>query len=347
MNASPFSHPSNEDARRISREAAAWVIRRDHGLTAAEQDAFFQWLAADPRHGEWIFRHQQTWENFNLLAEWNPEHSDEPNPDLLARPVQRTPTIRWVWIGSLAAACLALASWWKNPLTHPAEGKVPLALSAQSYERRVLADGSTVDLNHDTRIEVAYSSTERRVKLEKGEASFTVVKNQTRPFVVRVAGIDVRAVGTAFNIRLGEKQIHVLVTEGRVRVDDATDGASMLAVDATGQAPMLAANQQVTIPLALPAPAPVLAATSEDIARQLAWRPEVLEFNSTPLSEVVAAFNRHNRLQLSVADPALLGLPIVASFRSDNVEGFVRLLEVTAGVRVARTGDAITLHAGQ
>ena len=94
-----------DDIRRLDREAAAWLVKKDHGFTAAEQDAFFQWLAADPRHGEWFARHRQTWKEFNLLAEWKPEHSTEPNADLLAKSVRaRAPVIRWAWFGGLAAA---------------------------------------------------------------------------------------------------------------------------------------------------------------------------------------------------------------------------------------------------
>ena len=60
------------------------------------------------------------------------------------------------------------------------------------------------------------------------------------------------------------------------------------------------------------------------------------------IAEVAAEFNRRNRVQLVVSDPALAGLPIGASFRSDNVEGFVRLLEASFGVRAERD---LYLHA--
>ncbi|MCZ2152395.1 MAG: FecR domain-containing protein [Bryobacterales bacterium] len=240
-----------------------------------------------------------------------------------------------------------MAVLWKQPWSRPTLEAAPTVLIAKGYERRVLEDGSVVELNDGARIEVAYSTGERRVRLEQGEASFTVAKNPDRPFVVRAVGVDVRAVGTVFNVRLGEGAVHVLVTEGRVRVDDAVWGTSVLAQTTAGDTPMLAANEQVTIPLGPPAPVPVVAVTGEDIARQLAWLPELLEFNATPLGEVVAAFNKRNRIQLTVEDEALLQMPIVASFRSDNVEGFVRLLELTAGMKADRTGDTIALHAAR
>ena len=64
------------------------------------------------------------------------------------------------------------------------------------------------------------------------------------------------------------------------------------------------------------------------------------DFNAAPLHDVVAEFNRRNRVQLRVADPALAAVRISAAFRSDNVEGFVRLLEAGFGARAERHGDA-------
>jgi transmembrane sensor len=91
--------------------------------------------------------------------------------------------------------------------------------------------------------------------------------------------------------------------------------------------------------------APRIAAVSAaEIASELAWQTRLLDFSSTPLSEVIAEFNRSNRTQLVLADAELATLPIVASLRSDNVETLVRLLESTAKVRAERTGDKIVLR---
>jgi transmembrane sensor len=79
------------------------------------------------------------------------------------------------------------------------------------------------------------------------------------------------------------------------------------------------------------------------MSRLLAWQPRLLEFDSARLADVVAAFNRHNRLQLELGDATLADLPVGASFRSNNVEGFVRLLEGGFGIRTERNGDRIVL----
>jgi len=88
----------------------------------------------------------------------------------------------------------------------------------------------------------------------------------------------------------------------------------------------------------------VMEATQSEVDQLLAWQPELLDFDSTPLSKVVEAFNEANGMQLQIADAELGHMPIVASFRSDNVKAFVHLLEVTPGIRVERQGDVIMLH---
>ena len=51
------------------------------------------------------------------------------------------------------------------------------------------------------------------------------------------------------------------------------------------------------------------------------------------LTDIVAEFNRRNPVQLAVDDATLGALRLSAAFRSDNVEGFVRLMESDFGMR--------------
>ena len=108
-----------------------------------------------------------------------------------------------------------------------------------------------------------------------------------------------------------------------------------LKLSAPGSGP-LPLNTSRAPEIAAPA---VVAASAQDIDRLLEWRPRLLDFDSTPLADVVAEFNRRNPTRLALGDDDLRTLPIVASIRSDNVEGFVRLLEATMGLRAERRDD--------
>jgi transmembrane sensor len=323
----------------IDDAAAAWVARRDRGLTPAQQDEFFQWLAADPRHGERLARHQRGWNQLARLALWRPGHAAEPNPDVLAparpQPHRAGVLLRWGLPMSLAAAAAVPVAIFVPRGRVPAPAPA-IAQAEAAYRQQVLDDGTLVELNRGAEIAVAFTPTERRVRLARGEALFTVAKNPARPFVVEAGGVTVRAVGTAFNVRLAAAAVDVLVTEGRVQVERP---AAPLATT-----PLIDAGHRVVVPLTGEAPAAIAPVTRAEIDRALLWQPRLLEFAATPLAEVAAEFNRRNRIQLVVADDALRALPIGASFRSDNLDGFVRLLEASFGVAAERSDGAITLR---
>jgi transmembrane sensor len=84
---------------------------------------------------------------------------------------------------------------------------------------------------------------------------------------------------------------------------------------------------------------------SETIRETLAWQGPRLVFVDTPLREVVAQFNRHNQVQIELADPTLGSLPVGGSFRMENIEAFVRLLASDRDIVVDRVNpDRIVLR---
>jgi transmembrane sensor len=342
MNHSP---PNDPAAEALEQQAAAWVLRTDRGLTAAEQDEFLQWLTADRRHGAALARHQRNWNRLNRLGQWLPEHSPQPNRDLLApRPVFRLLAGRRAWLAPLAAAAALAVGFflWQARTVPPAAPAAPVIASIVS---RTLEDGSVIELNRGAVVSVLFTPGERRVQLEHGEAHFTVAKNRERPFIVSAGGVAVRAVGTAFNVRLDATAVDVLVTEGVVQVDQPPVGGVPLA---RGVEPPLnlSAGERASVSLAVAAPAPdVVPVTKEQAEDILAWQPRMLDFTATPLKGIVGEFNRHNApIRIVVADTALARTDVSASLRSDNVEGFIRLLEAGFGVRAERAGDTITLR---
>jgi transmembrane sensor len=327
----------------VESAAAEWLVRHDRGLTPGQQDEFLQWLAASPAHRESFDRHRQMWVEFNALAQWRPEHSAEPNPDLLARRRRSRPQ-HWVAPVVLAAAASLVIAIWRSPsILRPAVET--MAFEAVSYRQEALPDGSVMDLNRGAHVVVQFSLAERRVLLLEGEAQFAVAKNPGRPFVVRAGGVDVRAVGTAFNIKLAGGSLEVLVTEGAVQIlqprvpAPAADGLILARTPPGILAAIPAGHRTVVTVAAAITPPVVLPASSEAIAQLLDWQPRLLDFESTPLAQVVDTFNRRNARRLVIGDDDLRGLPIMASIRSDNVEGFVRLLEATMGVRAERRPD--------
>lgn len=330
MKSKPPSHPNDAIPDTIAEAAAIWLARRDRGLNAAEQDAYLQWLHADPRHSQAVAQHAAALGRMMQLQEWQPGHDTEPNPHLFAP--SRRPRL-WLWsLGLAAAAALAVGLFLRTPAPIPAPAVAP-----RNYlhvnERLALPDGSRVELKDGSHLVVQYSDAERRVKLMGGEAHFSVWKDAARPFVVEVSGIEVRAVGTAFNVRLSDQAVEVLVTEGRVKVAQGSDTITPL---------LVSVRERAVVPLAATETPVVAPVTNDEIVSELAWQAPRLQFHETPLIEAVAEFNRLNRHQLVIGDPDLNNLRIGGTFRPDNVEAFVRLLGTTLGVRAEAAGEDCT-----
>lgn len=351
MNPLP-SQPSD----RVDAEASAWLARRDRGLTAAEQDAYLEWLRADPAHAAAMKRQERVWKVLDHLEQWRPAHSATPNPDLLAPQHPRRP----YWLAATAvglAAALAVLIAVQRPAAPPTVAQSPARREAIVHpgpERRTLEDGSVVELNRDAAIEVVFTPAERRVRLVRGEVYFTVAKNPARPFIVEASGVAVRAIGTAFSVALGRTDVAVLVTQGSVQVMDQTHTANLTAGDG---AVVLGAGQRTVVRLVklrpanrvatVPPPPQVQEVTPAEIDRALSWQGMRLEFVEMPLNDVVAAFNRYNHRKLRIEDPALAEILIGGNFRADNVDAFVRLLDSGLGIQAEPSGDVLLLRRGR
>lgn len=98
-----------------------------------------------------------------------------------------------------------------------------IATSTGIVRRVVLPDSSVAWLNAASHIRVpsAFHGSSREVFLDEGEAFFEVQKNPAKPFIVHTAGLDVRVLGTSFNVRAYQAapEIKVTVSTGRVAVN--------------------------------------------------------------------------------------------------------------------------------
>lgn len=326
----------------IETAAAQWLARRDRTLTPGEQDDYLQWLREDPRHAAAMARQEATLGRLMQLGEWQSELRDEPNPDLFApRRRRRSWSGLLLAAGTLAATAAVVTVMLRTGPERLVAPAVPKA--EKSYlrvnERHALSDGSVVELKDGSRFAVDFSPAFRRIHLTGGEAYFTVAKDPNRPFIVEAAGMEVRAVGTVFNVRLDPAAVEVLVTEGKVKLSTPT-------ADVTKPAPLLAAGERAILPLGGAGGPQLMSVTEEQIHEALSWQAPRLQFYETPLSEAVAEFNRHaggSTERLVIGQAALGERRIGGTFRIDNREGFVRLLEITLDIRSRRLGNGDVL----
>lgn len=245
----------------------------------------------------------------------------------------------------LAVGMLAGLVWQSAGPSRSAVAVVAPMAVVHRPARQVLPDGSVVELRGDAAITIDFRGARRHVVLQRGEGHFQVTKDPARPFVVEAAGVDVRAVGTAFAVEVGDRAVDVIVTEGRVAV------AEVAAPDAPPrEATLVDAGQRLVVGATVPSPHTAVQPTNASETRQrLAWRVPRLEFNGAPLSEVVALFNRHaavgEPVRLVLGDPSLGKLPLSGVLRADNVPVLLSILASSYGLSAERReGGEIVLR---
>jgi transmembrane sensor len=328
-------------AHNIESEAAGWLIRLEEDESVVARAEFDAWAASDPRNHAAFLRLEKTWSRADVLSKLRPldgavdaqvlDKFGVPTPIFEEQAESPNPRKHKVWMAVAAALLVAAtgAGIWAETLR---SGWQVYRTEFGGFQRVALADGSTAMLNTNSELRVRLSSSRREIVLEKGEALFTVAHDIRRPFDVTAGDTIVRAVGTAFSVRLRDRlQVEVIVKEGRVAIDPPDDSLNGKLPQPTAlpTSSTLAAGEAVSVKAHRLHVERIAAA---DLTRKLAWTQGRLSFDRATLAEAVAEFNRYNRKQLVIDDPAISGLRIGGAFDATDLDSFVSALR-SFGIR--------------
>ncbi|WP_206518648.1 FecR family protein [Stakelama tenebrarum] len=313
----------------IEAEAAAWVARLQGEPTPEAQAGLRAWLDADAAHADAFERATEIWAMIPGAALWLDAERETgaaaPDPAPAVR--NRRPVL------ALAASLLLLLTfggfWWAFA---DASG-----YTTRAGEQKVvtLDDGSRVALNTDSRVDVAFSSGLRHVRLERGEAMFEVAHDADRPFIVDAGNKQVRAIGTEFIVRRNGAEVTVTLIEGRVSVSD---------IAPRGDTAVPAPPAQLSPGERLTAPAQgqqMIARESIEVAT--AWRRGQAVFDDTPLAAAASELNRYGGPRLEIADPHVAALPVSGVFATNDTREFADAVAALHGLHVRKSGDIIQI----
>ncbi|MEA3178104.1 MAG: transrane sensor [Gammaproteobacteria bacterium] len=320
-------HPGHTE-----REASDWFARMNaDDVTSEDRSRFEAWLSAH-------FLNAKAYAE--LCATWKELQKSGPLVRAVnfGQAMNAASTAPWRprrWLaGALAASVgvIVLAVGW-NLYKQKEESRFQTAVGEQAAV--ALPDGSSFDLNTNSRVQVDYSQHSRVIHLERGEAFFKVAHDTKRPFWVHAGDRWVRAVGTAFNVYLRPTGVEVTVSEGTVNVVNATaesppadtvDSKSAAAVTAGEQAD---AQGRADV---------IRALNSAQLSRLLAWRKSSLYFQDEPLGEVVNELMRYTTLKIEIVDDSLRSLPVGGTFQAspEGAEALLTTLQDGFGTQIRR-----------
>lgn len=317
----------------IEDQALDWLVRRNGpDWTENEQSELDAWLDESMAHKAAFWRADHGWQQADRIRSLGFDNDDMAEPGAQGG--------SWWRPAAIAASLLVMVTIGGMALIPQMSGEPAVEIQQARVDTPIgerktvgLADGSSVELNTQTVLRTAVGKGSREVWLDSGEAFFEVAHREGDPFVVHAGRKTITVLGTKFSVRRDQDgRVTVNVLEGRVRVDDneaVEDGETIITAGdismSLGTSMLITRNAEKRVDAAL------------------AWRDDMLRFDQAPLSQVVAEFNRYNKVRLIVTDAEAARIPIGGSFNVSSEEAFVRLLRDAYGLRIERDDTSVKI----
>ncbi|RPE05410.1 DUF4974 domain-containing protein [Chitinophaga lutea] len=267
------------------------------------------------------------------------------------QPEKKGRRVSMKWMTAAAAAVLllaALAGWWWMPRKTTAPAVAEALHAAKGTRTRVtLPDGSVVWLNADSRLTYNddFNQARREVQLE-GEAYFDVVKNSNKPFVIRTARMQVRVLGTTFNIRAypGESTAETALIKGSVEV--SREGAAPVILKPHEKLVLFLyeQEQQITTKEQRDFVIRPLHVTEQDgQPLETAWVENRLVFRDEAFSTLADRLERWYGVEITLGDTAVRDLRFTGRFEKETIEQVLKALQITAEFKYSVNGRNIII----
>lgn len=306
----------------VRDEAAAWFVRLQEPNVSVEQRRRFDaWLNEHPQHREEFQLLQGLWTAADLLPTSRLKALAETPPTRR----ERRPLLRYALAASVMAVALGLGLF--SGLNHPSGYRAEFVTALGERRHVALSDGSVIDLNSRSRLQVRYEQDRRVIELSAGEAMFNVAHDASRPFIVEAGSGKVTVTGTRFDVRRDATHTRVAVEQGTVRVQaSAAPDHEFI-------------NLTAGLGTSVDAQGKVLPAYAVNPAQLTAWRNGKLVFNNASLGEVAAEVSRYRDKPLIVSQPGVASLRLTSVFKSDDTDALLKALPNILPVAVRTLAD--------
>lgn len=316
----------------IALEAASWLAQLDAGrLSASDRMALAEWVSRSPAHALELQNAAQLWQGVDMTFNALITPDEQPSVWKLFK--------SWVSVrpAQFGAACVLAIAVCALPVMINLSGSAPTQIervdTPQIYSVakgellvQTLPDGSVMHVNTDTQVEVDYTPNLRTLRLIKGEAYFDVAHNPDRPFEVYAGGNRVQAVGTAFVVSLLQDNVDVIVTDGKVRVDQlsVSEGVVNPVVEQAKRTVYVPSGHRAEVK---PDSYEVAVIEPAIIDKQMAWQQGQLIFSGDRLEDVTVQVQRYSDLKIVISDPSLRDMPVSGTFSTKDIGPILKAIE--------------------
>lgn len=281
---------------------------------------------------------------FRANLEINPEVSDrmrkrlfehvtvdvkETPSEILTIPLFRRRT--WLYAASLAGILL-IAGWLGKSFFQKKDTQV---YATDNGQRRtvILPDGSRVTLNVNSVITFDSDENSREISM-RGEAFFDITRNPEKPLYVRTAGIEIKVLGTAFNVKsyLDDDEVKTTLIRGKVTVK-------------TMSAPTVPAHEVELMPneeAVFQKGSAALHKKSVVNEKDAYWHKGTLVFEDEPLHLIAAELEKWYQVRISIEERSR-NCRFSMNIEQETLHEVLQLLEATNNAKISRNGNEIRI----
>ncbi len=293
------------DENSVEAQAASWFARNREQAPGIDKD-FEQWRAT-PAHAKAYAEFEALWAD---LAE-------------LSLPSRRHKPWRPALAAAAALVCAVLSS---NVGAPNSPYRHQVAAHAEGTRTLKLPDGSTLYVNANTRLRINFRSLQRDIYLDQGQLYLEVAADKERPLWVHAGNARVRVVGTAFDMRRGQKQLVVSVAHGQVAFEPEGN---------PNTATLLEARQRGVYDYAK-GTVQQQGVSAEEIAD---WRSGHLTFRNRELLSLIDELNLYRSKPVQLADGPLAHFKVSGSLDASDPDALLNALPALIPIRTVALDD--------
>jgi transmembrane sensor len=264
----------------------------------------------------------------------------------------------WKWLAAASVLLLLSLFLYSVYPTDLKKSSSPLTVSSevssksQSKSRLQLPDGSTVWLNAGSKLIYSpdFGQKSREVELI-GEAFFDVAKMPGKPFVINTTNIQIRVLGTAFNVKAykGDKVTETSLVRGKIEVtirNRPMDTIELrpfqkLVVENEPQEKKIATVSKSSSDYAV---IPIEPRPTDSTIVETSWIQDELIFREERFEDLVRMMEIRFKVNIMIRNPKLKALKFSGSWKDETIEKALEALQFTVPFTYQTTPEGIIIH---
>ena len=243
---------------------------------------------------------------------------------------------KWIQVAAIILLPISIAAIWYlyKENSQLSSEEMVVATGIGEHAKITLPDGTDVNLNAESKlcyIPKAYNKKERQIRFD-GEGYFQVRKDKQHPFLINAQGLNVRVLGTKFNLLARKKDASAVLS--------LQEGSVLFSSLLTGMNVILKPNQKAILNQSTGI---IIVKKEENFQDIIAWRRKELVFRNAPLRSVINSIEKNYNIKIRIKTKAYLKDLFTGTLPNSNINEDLEILEKSYHFKSIMTSQEVLI----